>query len=55
MTIFRSFRKHVAVTKSNIQTSVELDGNPEPDYVIKTYGGVDIVLDLDTQRSCLRH
>jgi hypothetical protein len=26
--------KHVAVTKYNIQTSVALDGNPEPDLEI---------------------
>jgi hypothetical protein len=43
MTIFRRkyFRlkmairpKHVAVTEQNIQTSVALDGNPEPDLLV---------------------
>jgi hypothetical protein len=28
--------KHVAVTEQNIQTSVALDGNPEPDLVHAT-------------------
>jgi hypothetical protein len=32
--MFRSYdHKHVAVTEQNIQTSVALDGNPEPDLV----------------------
>jgi hypothetical protein len=32
--MFRSYdHQHVAVTEQNIQTSVALDGNPEPDEI----------------------